>query len=81
MKPSCEEKGLKPVNKNIALCLSGRGIRASLFHLGTLLRLNDLRIFTRADKITSVISGNVLAVHLERVIGEMKVQDGACSAL
>jgi NTE family protein len=41
----------------IALCLSGGGFRASLFHLGALRRLHDLGILQRVSAISSVSGG------------------------
>ncbi len=41
----------------IALCLSGGGYRAMLFHLGALLRLNELGYLARLDRISSVSGG------------------------
>lgn len=47
-----------------ALCLSGGGFRAALFHLGALRRLNELGVLSRVDTITSVSGGSILAAHL-----------------
>ena len=56
----------KPANnKNkIAVCLSGGGYRAALFHLGALRRLNELGILGQVDTITSVSGGSILSAHL-----------------
>src|SRR5262249_48949493 len=43
----------------IALCLSGGGFRASLFHLGALRRLHELGVLQRVDKISSVSGGSI----------------------
>src|SRR5208337_4186385 len=43
----------------IALCLSGGGYRAMLFHLGTLWRLNELQYLPRLDRISSVSGGSI----------------------
>jgi len=42
-----------------ALCLSGGGFRATLFHLGSLRRLNELGVLARLDTITSVSGGSI----------------------
>jgi len=42
-----------------ALCLSGGGYRATLFHLGSLRRLNELGALARLDTITSVSGGSI----------------------
>ena len=51
-------------SKRTALCLSGGGFRAALFHLGALRRLNELGILSKIDTITSVSGGSILAAHL-----------------
>jgi NTE family protein len=48
----------------IALCLSGGGFRAALFHLGALRRLNELEILPQVKTITAVSGGSVIAAHL-----------------
>jgi NTE family protein len=52
----------------IALCLSGGGFRAALFHLGALRRLNELGILSRVDTISAVSGGSVLAAHVAHVV-------------
>ena len=48
----------------IALCLSGGGYRAALFHLGACKRLNELGVLSQIDTIASVSGGSILAAHL-----------------
>src|SRR4030095_7010414 len=43
----------------IALCLSGGGYRAMLFHTGTLMRLNELHYLPILDRISSVSGGSI----------------------
>lgn len=45
----------------IALCLSGGGYRAMLFHLGSLWRLNELGYLPRLDRVSSVSGGSITA--------------------
>lgn len=45
----------------IALCLSGGGYRAMLFHLGALWRLNELAYLPRLVRISSVSGGSITA--------------------
>jgi NTE family protein len=45
----------------IALCLSGGGFRAMLFHLGSLWRLNELGYLARLDRVSSVSGGSITA--------------------
>jgi NTE family protein len=54
-------------DKGTALCMSGGGYRAMLFHLGSLWRLNELNYLTKLDCVSSVSGGSitngVLALH------------------
>ena len=45
----------------IALCLSGGGYRAMLFHVGTLWRLNQLGYLKKLDRVSSVSGGSITA--------------------
>jgi NTE family protein len=47
-----------------ALCLSGGGYRAALFHLGSARRLNELGILSKIDTFTSVSGGSMFAAQL-----------------
>jgi len=47
-----------------ALCLSGGGFRATLFHLGALRRLNETGVLAKLDTITSVSGGSIMAAAL-----------------
>lgn len=53
-------QGGAPEDPGLALCLSGGGFRATLFHLGALRRLNELGILADAKVITSVSGGSIL---------------------
>jgi NTE family protein len=53
----------------VALCLSGGGYRAALFHLGAVRRLNELGVLGRVDTITSVSGGSILSAHLATAMG------------
>ena len=48
----------------IALCLSGGGYRAMLFHLGALARLAELGYLPRLERISSVSGGSITAAVL-----------------
>lgn len=52
----------------IALCLSGGGFRATLFHVGSLRRLHELGILEQIDEITSVSGGSITSAFLARAI-------------
>ncbi len=45
----------------MALCLSGGGFRAMLFHVGVLWRLNDAQILGRINFFSSVSGGSITA--------------------
>jgi len=45
----------------IAVCLSGGGYRAMVFHLGALWRLNELGYLGRLDRVSSVSGGSITA--------------------
>ncbi len=47
--------------EGIALCLSGGGYRAMLFHLGALWRLNELAYLPQLARISSVSGGSITA--------------------
>ena len=49
------------LTEGIALCLSGGGYRAMLFHVGVLWRLNDLGYLQKLDRISSVSGGSIIA--------------------
>ena len=55
--------------RGLALCLSGGGFRAVLFHLGALRRLNELGILSRLDVVSSVSGGSIVAAHLATRLG------------
>ena len=48
----------------IALCLSGGGYRAMLFHLGTLWYLNDAGYLGKLARVSSVSGGSITAALL-----------------
>jgi NTE family protein len=48
----------------MALCLSGGGYRAMLFHLGMLWRLNELGYLPKLDRVSSVSGGSITAAVL-----------------
>jgi len=56
-----EDRGEQPPEAGIALCLSGGGYRAMVFHLGVLWRLNELGYLERLDRVSSVSGGSITA--------------------
>ena len=55
-----------------ALCLSGGGYRAMLFHAGALWRLNELGYLPRLDRISSVSGGSITAAVLALNWGKLQ---------
>jgi NTE family protein len=47
--------------EGIALCLSGGGYRAMLFHLGGIIRLNELGHLKKIARVSSVSGGSITA--------------------
>jgi NTE family protein len=54
------EKTREP-REGIALCLSGGGYRAMLFHVGALWRLNQLGYLRKLSRVSSVSGGSIIA--------------------
>ena len=49
---------------DVGLAMSGGGIRATLFHLGALMRLRELEWLPRLDRVSSVSGGSIMAAIL-----------------
>lgn len=60
VKPTPRDSGAPPKDA-IGLCLSGGGYRAMLFHVGTLMRLNEAGYLGKLDRISSVSGGSITA--------------------
>ncbi len=54
----------RPLDEGMALCLSGGGYRAMVFHLGALIRLNELGLLGKLKRISSVSGGSITAALL-----------------
>jgi NTE family protein len=59
--PLTTEKGEGNLEDQLALCLSGGGYRAMLFHTGTLWYLNDAGYLPKLDRVSSVSGGSITA--------------------
>lgn len=55
------EAGEDRLEDLLALCLSGGGYRAMLFHLGTIWYLNDAGYLPKLDRVSSVSGGSITA--------------------
>ncbi len=60
----------------LGIALSGGGFRATLFGLGSLLRMNDAMLLQRLDRITSVSGGSILAGVLASRWDSLQFVDG-----
>jgi len=71
----------KTEREGIALCLSGGGFRASLFHLGALRRLHELGLLDRLKTISSVSGGSIMSAHLAARLLKRAGESGSFAAL
>ncbi|GJL82830.1 MAG: patatin [marine bacterium B5-7] len=62
------------VEDGIALCLSGGGYRAMLFHLGALWRLYELNLIQSLQRISSVSGGSITSALLGLRWGELSFE-------
>ncbi len=61
----------------LAVCLSGGGYRAMLYHTGALRRLNEFGLLSVVDRFSSVSGGSITAAVLARDWGTLRFgQDG-----
>src|SRR5713226_6803705 len=65
-----------PPRPGIALCLSGGGYRAMLFHVGALWRLNNAGYLRKLKRISSVSGGSITAAMLGLVWSSLDFDDG-----
>jgi NTE family protein len=64
-----------------ALAISGGGFRATLFHVGTLIRLNELNLLARLERISSVSGGSIAAGMLATAWPSLGFVDGRATRL
>ena len=64
-----------------ALALSGGGFRATLFHCGALLRLNELGYLTRVSRISSVSGGSITSGMLAAAWPRLTAHNGVFTNL
>jgi len=61
----------------LAICLSGGGFRASIFHAGALRRLNELGLLSSADSISCVSGGSIIGGYLAyALVNGLQAVDG-----
>jgi NTE family protein len=59
--PAAEPTGGERPEPGTALCLSGGGYRAMLFHVGALWRLNEAAYLPKLERVSSVSGGSITA--------------------
>jgi NTE family protein len=59
--PAAPEARSRTPREGVGLCLSGGGYRAMVFHLGALIRLNQLGMLRSLDRVSSVSGGSITA--------------------
>ncbi|HEU5105935.1 MAG TPA: patatin-like phospholipase family protein [Solirubrobacterales bacterium] len=62
--------------EGIALCFSGGGYRAMLFHLGALWRLHELSYLSRLTRVSSVSGGSITAAVLGLAWERLQLDSG-----
>lgn len=65
----------------IGLCLSGGGYRAMTFHLGALVRLNEIGWLPRLTRVSSVSGGSLTAAALAMAWPDLDFRDGVARRL
>lgn len=63
------------VSPGIGICLSGGGYRAMLFHLGAFLRLFELGLLQKANRVSSVSGGSITSAKLGLEWSKLKTRD------
>ena len=69
------------IEDGTALCLSGGGYRAMVFHIGTLIRLNELGVLRKLKRISSVSGGSITAATLGLHWKSLTFQDDVATNL
>src|SRR6266566_1547974 len=72
---------VRTVEDGIALCLSGGGYRAMIFHLGSLIRLNEIGLLQRLNRVSSVSGGSITAAQLGLQWRKLQFQNGVATNL
>lgn len=73
--------GSEPLEQGSALALSGGGYRAVLFHLGTLIRLNELGVLGQLKRVSSVSGGSITAGVLATRWAKLNFKNGVAGNL
>ena len=69
------------LESGIALCLSGGGYRAMIFHLGALIRLNEIGLLEKLNRVSSVSGGSITAAQLALKWRQLSFNNGVADNL
>ena len=70
------------LRRGVALCLSGGGFRAAIFHVGALRRLNELGVLAKIDTFSCVSGGSIIGGYLaSAILGGLSVINGRYDGL
>jgi len=72
---------VRDLPRPIGLALSGGGFRAMLFHLGAIVRLNELRLLGEVDAIAGVSSGAIVSGRLAVIRPQLRFRMGVATNL
>ena len=64
MEALLDDENVRTPEDGAALCLSGGGYRAMLFHVGAIIRLDEAGILSKLSRISSVSGGSITAAAL-----------------
>lgn len=73
------EAGEERILDGVALCLSGAGYRAMLFHLGALWKLNDIGYLQKVDLVSAVSAGAILGGYYGTIFPQLVFRNGAAT--
>jgi NTE family protein len=71
-----DEKATGSSEEGVALCLSGGGYRAMIFHVGILCRLNEIGLLGKLTRISSVSGGSIAAGYLGYMWNKLQFNHG-----
>jgi NTE family protein len=77
--PALSGEDAQAPQQGVALCLSGGGYRAMLFHVGALWRLNELAWLSKLQRVSSVSGGSITAGTLGLHWNELQFDAGGVS--
>jgi NTE family protein len=67
------------MDEKIGLGLSGGGFRATLYNLGSLIRLNEMGVLSRLSRITSVSGGSITSAVLAKYWNNLNFEHGVAT--